>query len=169
MKREISLKDGRLEFPAFPVVLVTVGENIIAIGLIHVFSFTPPKIGIGVHPKRHSHQLLEKIKDFGVNIPTKELVEKVNICGTVSGRSVDKFKETGLTKMKPKIIKSVLINECPVNLECDKVERLSFKGSHDWFVGEVVATHKEENYEREKALSYWVKEYRVMGDLVLKR
>jgi len=71
--------------------------------------------------------------------------------------------------MKPKIIKSVLINECPVNLECDKVERLSFKGSHDWFVGEVVATHKEENYERERALSYWVKEYRVMGDLVLKR
>jgi len=169
MKKEIGLKEGRLEFPAFPVVLVTVGENIIAIGLVHAFSFTPLKIGIGVHPRRYSHQLLEEIKDFGVNIPKKELVEKVNICGTVSGRNVDKFKETGLTKMKPKIIKSVLIEECPVNLECDKVEKLSFEGSHDWFVGEVVAVHKEEDYNREKALSYWDKEYRVMGDLVMKR
>jgi flavin reductase (DIM6/NTAB) family NADH-FMN oxidoreductase RutF len=169
MKKEIGLKEVRLEFPAFPVVLVTVGENIIAIGLIHVLSFTPPKMGIGVHPKRYSYQLLEEVKDFGVNIPTRELVEKVNICGTVSGRNVDKFKETGLTKMKSKIIKSVLIDECPVNFECDKIEKLSFKGSHDWFVGEVVAAHKEENYDREKALSYWNKEYRVMGDLVLKR
>lgn len=169
MKKEIDLIGARREFPAFPVVLVTVGENIIAIGLVHAFSFTPPMIGIGVHPKRHSHQLLKEIKDFGVNIPTTDLAEKVNICGTVSGRNVNKFKESGLTQMKPKIINSVLIEECPVNFECQLVQKLSFGGSHDWFVGEVVAAHKEENYDREKALCYWNKEYRGMGDLILKR
>ena len=169
MKMEIDKKNARLEFPAFPVVLVTVEENIIAIGLVHIFSFTPLKIGIGMHPQRHSYGLLEKIKDFGVNIPTKELVEKVDLCGTLSGRDVDKFKESGLTKMKPKKIKSVLIKECPVNLECDKVQKITFSGSHDWFVGEVVAAHRDEAYDREKALSYWDKEYRVMGERVLKR
>jgi len=104
MKMEIDKKNARLEFPAFPVVLVTVEENIIAIGLVHIFSFTPLKIGIGMHPKRYSYRLLEKIKDFGVNIPTKELVEKVDLCGTLSGRDVDKFKESGFTKMNAQLI-----------------------------------------------------------------
>jgi flavin reductase (DIM6/NTAB) family NADH-FMN oxidoreductase RutF len=169
MKQEIDIADARVNFPAFPVVLITVGENIIAIGLVHVFSFTPPMIGIGVHPKRYSYKLLKEIKDFGVNIPTTDLAEKVNICGTVSGRNLDKFKEAELTKMKPKMIKSVLIEECPVNMECRVVEQLSFGGSHDWFVGEMVAANMEENFDREKALSYWKKEYRGMGELIMKR
>lgn len=169
MKKEIDVKEARRNFPSFPVTLVTVGENIIAIGLLHVFSFTPPMIGIGVHPTRYSHQLVKEFKDFGVNIPTKELAERVNICGSVSGEDMDKFKEAGLTPMKPKLIKSLLIEECPVNMECKVVEELRFGGSHDWFVGEVVAAHKEEGYDRTKALSYWNKEYSVMGDLILRR
>ena len=169
MKTEIDLKTSRHEFPVFPVVAVTVKENIIAIGLVHMFSFTPPMIGIGVHPRRYSYELLEQTKDFGVNIPTKELVEKVNLCGTISGRNKNKFQEAGLTPMKAKKIKSALIEEFPVNLECDNVQKLSFGGSHDWFIGEVVAAHKDENYDREEALSYWKSEYRVMGDLVMKR
>lgn len=169
MKKEIDLKEARKEFPAFPVTLVTVGDNIIAIGLVHLFSFTPPMIGIGVHPKRYSHQLLKEIKDFGVNIPTKDLVEKVDICGNISGRNLNKFEKSKLTPMDPKLIKSKLIEECPVNMECKVVKELSFGGSHDWFIGEVVKAYKEDSYEREMALSYWKKEYRIMGDLILKR
>jgi flavin reductase (DIM6/NTAB) family NADH-FMN oxidoreductase RutF len=169
MKKEIDIKDARANFPAFPVTLITVGDNIIAIGLVHVFSFTPPMIGIGVHPRRYSHQLLKEIKDFGVNIPPIDLAEKVNICGSVSGKNLDKFKEAGLTQMKPKIIRSVLIEECPVNMECRVVKELSFGGSHDWFVGEVLVAHMEDAYDREKALTYWKKEYRQMGDLILQR
>jgi flavin reductase (DIM6/NTAB) family NADH-FMN oxidoreductase RutF len=169
MKSEIDLKTSRHEFPVFPVVAVTVKDNIIAIGLVHFFSFTPPMIGIGLNPKRYSYELLENSSDFGVNIPTKDLVEQVNLCGTISGRNRNKFQEAGLTPMKAKIIKSALIEEFPVNLECDNVQKLNFGGSHDWFVGEVVAAHKDEDYDREQALSYWKSEYRIMGDLILKR
>jgi flavin reductase (DIM6/NTAB) family NADH-FMN oxidoreductase RutF len=168
MKTEMDLKMSRKEFPSFPVVAVTVRDNIIAIGLVHAFSFDPPMIGIGVNPKRYSYQLLEETKDFGVNIPTKNLVEQVNLCGNISGRNRNKFQEAGLTPMKAKIIKSALIEECPVNLECANVQKLDFGGSHSWFVGEVVAAHRDENYDREQALSYWKSEYRVMGDLVKK-
>ncbi len=169
MKKEIDIKDARANFPAFPVTLITVDDNIIAIGLVHVFSFTPPMIGIGVHPRRYSHQLLKEIKDFGVNIPPIDLAEKVDICGSVSGKNLDKFKEAGLTQMKPKMIRSVLIEECPVNMECRVVKEFIFGGSHVWFVGEVLVAHMEEDYDREKALSYWKKEYRGMGDLILQR
>ncbi len=168
MKTEIEVKDARTKFPAFPLVLVTAGENIIAIGMVHVFSFDPFMIGIGVHPNRYSHKLLKDIKDFGVNIPTIDLVEKVNKCGTHSGRNMNKFQKFNLTQMKPKAIKSVLIEECPVNMECNVVKELS-TGDHDWFIGEVIIVHKEEDYDREKALTYWNKEYRAMGDLIMRR
>lgn len=169
MKSEIDLKTSRHVFPVFPVVAVTVKDNIIAIGLVHAFSFNPPMIGIGVNPKRYSYELLEETKDFGVNIPAKDHVEQVNLCGTISGRNRNKFQEAGLTPMKVKKISSSLIAEFPVNLECANVQKLSFGGSHDWFVGEVVKAYKDEDYDREQALSYWKSEYRVMGDLVMKR
>ncbi len=168
MKREIDIKEARPQFPAYPVVLVTVRENIIAIGLVHWFSFTPPMVGIGVHPKRYSHGLLKEVGDFGVNIPTIDMAEQVDICGTISGRDGNKFERAGLTPMKSKVIISGLIEECPVNMECRLVKELSL-GSHDWFIGEVVAAHMEEGYDREKALQYWKKEYRSMGDVVLKK
>ena len=56
-----------------------------------------------------------------------------------------------------------------MNLECANVQKLSFGGSHDWFVGEVVAAYRDENYDREQALSYWKSEYRVMGDLIMRK
>jgi flavin reductase (DIM6/NTAB) family NADH-FMN oxidoreductase RutF len=145
-----------------------VGENIIAIGLVHWFSFTPPMVGIGVHPKRHSHGLLKKMGDFGVNIPVVGMEEQVDLCGTISGRDANKFERSGLTPMRARVITSKLIEECPVNMECRIVKELSF-GSHDWFVGEVVAAHMDEGYDREKALQYWKKEYRAMGDVILKK
>ena len=169
MKDKIDVKDARPQFQAYPVVLVTVEENIIAIGLIHWFSFVPPMLGIGVHPKRYSYDLLKKAGEFGVNIPIMGMEKKVDICGSISGRDANKFERAKLTPMKPTSITSALIEECPVNLECRIVKELSFGGSHNWFLGEVVAAHMEEDYDREKALQYWKKEYRRMGDIVLKK
>lgn len=169
MKKEIEAKDARPQFPAYPVTLVTVGENIIAIGLVHWFSFIPPMVGIGVHPKRYSHGLLKEVGDFGVNIPIIGMEEKVDVCGSISGKNANKFERAGLTPMKPTSINSVLIEECPVNMECRIIKELSFGGSHDWFVGEVVTAHMEETYDREQALQYWKKEYRGMGRVVLRK
>jgi flavin reductase (DIM6/NTAB) family NADH-FMN oxidoreductase RutF len=42
----------------------------------------------------------------------------MDYCGCVSGKDVDKFEKTGLTKEPAKKVKASLITECPVNLEC---------------------------------------------------
>lgn len=64
------LREGLRAFPAFPVVLVTVGDNIITVGMVHVFSFRPPLVGIGIAPARYSFALLREKGEFVVNIPT---------------------------------------------------------------------------------------------------
>lgn len=45
-----------------------------------------------------------------------------------SGRDINKFKVSGLTPKKGKLVSSYLIEKCPVNLECKVAHKLDLKG-----------------------------------------
>ena len=62
---------------------------------------------------------------------------------------MDKFSATQLTPMAAEKVKSPLIKECPVNLEC-RVKQVIPLGSHDLFLGEVVAAHMDTEIQDEK-------------------
>jgi flavin reductase (DIM6/NTAB) family NADH-FMN oxidoreductase RutF len=53
---------------------------------------------------------------------------------------VDKFAETGFTPMPADEISVPLVGECPINFEC-RLVHTAHLGSHDWFIGEIVAVH----------------------------
>ncbi|MGC9060643.1 MAG: flavin reductase family protein, partial [Thermoplasmata archaeon] len=138
---EVKIDEAYRLFPCFPVALVTCGTfertNIITIGMTHVFSFAPPMLGIGVAPKRYSYQLLKEHREFVINLPTKEIAEAVMKCGSISGRTVEKFKHAGLTKIRSRKVSTGSIKECPIRFEC--VIKQDFEtGDHTWFVGEIV-------------------------------
>lgn len=132
-----------------PVVLVTTVNNngtpnIVTLAWVGVANSTPPMLSIAVREQRHSHGNLMKTKEFVVNIPSSDLVLQTDHCGTVSGKEHDKFAETGLTPEPSKIVKPPGIRECPVNVEC-RVRHTINLGSHDLFIGEVVAARVEES------------------------
>lgn len=167
MKANILADQASDCFSGFPVVLASVGgtkDNIITLAMCHVFSIKPPYLGVGISPKRFSHGLLKATKDFAINIPDRKMLKAVQICGSKSGRNVDKFTASGLTREKASKISSPLIAECPVNIECVKVNEVD-AGDHTWFVGEVVAAKKDPSYKDADMLLYWGK-YRVIGELV---
>jgi flavin reductase (DIM6/NTAB) family NADH-FMN oxidoreductase RutF len=62
----------------------------------------PPLVAISVAPTRHSHTLIEESGEFVINIPTIETLQAVYACGSLTGRSFDKFKKTNLTPSQPK-------------------------------------------------------------------
>lgn len=167
MKKVITADDAQDAFSGFPVVLGTVAsekDNIITLAMCHVFSFRPPLMGVGIGPRRFSHGLFKESKDFAVNVPDKSMLRAVEICGSKSGRKVDKFEAAGLTREKPAKITAPLIAECPVNIECVKVKEVD-AGDHTWFIGEIVAARRDDSYDKGDMLLYWG-EYRVIGDLV---
>ena len=171
-KKIVEPDRGLRLFPAFPVVLACVESegkrNIITLGMVHVFSFEPPLVGVGVHPKRYSFAMMRNAKEFTLNIPGKDLLEKTNFCGTHSGRDTDKFRETGLTPGTSETVKSPVIEECPVNYECKVVKELE-TGDHVWFIAEVTRVRVSDNYDKENALIYWGKEYRTAGKVLMVR
>ncbi|MHA2407583.1 MAG: flavin reductase family protein [Candidatus Ranarchaeia archaeon] len=132
-----------------PVVLLTCinsnkEANIITLAWVGVAASDPPMIGVGIRPSRYSHELISETKEFVINIPTEELLQESDWIGRVSGRNHDKFSEAKLTPEPASIVQSPLIKECPVNLEC-KLYQVVPCGSHDLFLGEVVATHIEKD------------------------
>jgi len=158
--------DGIIALPSFPVILVTVGRNIMAAGAFHFYSFKPPSVMVGIKPEKYTYELITEKGEFGINIPTKEQLEKLNICGAFSGRDVDKYQKAGLTPRKGNKIDSHIIEECPVSLECQVVHQIGYEGSHRWFIGEIKEVHIDEDYTRDDALMFWLGQFRTVGQLI---
>jgi len=72
--------------------------------------------------------------------------DKVHFCGTRSGRKVDKFAETGLTRRKPVMTSSVLVEEAIVIYECRVVNEVE-AGDHQLIVAEVVFVHRKKGVD----------------------
>ena len=148
-----TLPPTTLLFPT-PVVLVTcVNEagkpNIITLAWVGVVNSDPPMIGISIRPERYSHACVKQSREFVVNLPSEEMVRKVDACGVLSGRETDKFCSMGWKQVTAQKVRPPLIDECPVQMECRVKQEISL-GSHDLFLGEIVALHVKEEVQNEK-------------------
>jgi flavin reductase (DIM6/NTAB) family NADH-FMN oxidoreductase RutF len=159
------IKPGSTALYPVPAVLVSCGAerpNIITLAWVGTLCSDPPSVGIGVRPERFSHGLIAEIGEFVVNLPRVDQVDLVDYCGQVSGRNVDKWAACGLTPIPANEVRTPLIAECPVSLECRVTQQLTL-GVHDLFIGEVLAVQIDEemltergqvNYEQAQPLAY---------------
>jgi len=158
-----------------PAVLVSCGvgkqANIITLAWVGTLCSKPPLMGIGVRPSRHSHGLIEKNGEFVINLPRAEQAELVDHCGVVSGRDEDKWAACGFTQAPAAEVQVPLIAECFVNIECRLQQTLSL-GSHDLFIGEIVAVQMDEavlnekgqlDFTQAKPFAFLIREYRQIG------
>ena len=73
---------------------------------------------IAVAPRRYSWRFLEEVPEFVIAVPDDGLRSAVDLCGTKSGRVLDKFEAAGLTRVPSVHVQPPSILECPINLEC---------------------------------------------------
>lgn len=168
MKKEVSPSRAIFTFPGFPVAVACIGENPITLAAVSFFSFNPPMVAIGIIKNRYSYGLIQERMDFTLNLPSVDQLDVTHYIGTVSGRDVDKFKETRLTPVEGTHVTSSWIKEFPVSMECRVVHTVDLDGSHVWFIGEVLAAYVEEGYDRSMAISYWGNQYRRTGEELAK-
>lgn len=75
-----------------------------------------------VRKSRHTFQMIEEVKDFTVSIPVNgQLKKELGICGTKSGRDIDKFETCNLTADYLKNFRTPVIKECDLHFLC-KIE-----------------------------------------------
>lgn len=143
-------KPGNMIYP-LPAVMVSVGDadgntNIITVAWTGTICTNPAMAYISVRPERYSYEMIRSSGEFVINLTTKDLVHATDYCGVKSGRDVDKWKETRLTRGKAEKLRyAPTIVESPVNIEC-KVTEVKELGSHHMFLATVEAVQVDGTY-----------------------
>ena len=146
---------------AFLVVKSKDGEkiNVMTIGWAAIgFMWSKPIMTVMVRKSRFTHHIIEKASGFTVSIPTDELKEALNFCGTKSGRDFDKFKECKLSVVPAQKVDTPIINISGFHYECKIVCKSEMNPDflckeykenvyadndyHTFYFGEIVACYK---------------------------
>ncbi|MBP7653823.1 flavin reductase [Candidatus Dependentiae bacterium] len=121
---------------------------------------------IVVRPSRYTFEFIEKFNTFTLSSFSENFRNKLTVCGTKTGRTTDKIKETGLTPVKSKKICAPSYKESELSIECKKIYFDDFKpmrfisseienvynGSdyHRMYFGEIVFVEGIEKYRTVK-------------------
>ncbi|MCR5296273.1 MAG: flavin reductase family protein [Clostridiales bacterium] len=129
-----------------PVVLVSCAEkgrpenrNMVTLAWAGTVNSEPPMVSVSIRKERYSHGLVLGSGEFVVNLVDEDMCRAVDFCGVRSGRDVDKAKETGLSYIPAEGMETApAVAGAPVSLSC-RVKQVIELGSHDMFIGEIVA------------------------------
>lgn len=133
--------------------LVTSGfqekTNIIAVSFCMPVSKEPPLVAVAIGPKSYSYDLINKSKEFIINVPLEDYCSEIYFCGFHSGKNIDKFKEVELTKVMAKKLSVPIIDECVAFMECKVVNEYT-TGDKQLIIGEVIEAYADESALKNK-------------------
>ena len=106
-----------------------------------------PILTVYVRPSRYTYSRLEEVGEFTVNVLPPADSEALQLCGTVSGRDVDKFARTGLKPIPAQKVQVPIIEQGVIHYECQVVHRNDLLPVH--LQDEIkVAAYPEGNFHR---------------------
>jgi len=152
MKKNLKINNFTSVLHPYPTTLITtIGvdnkPNIIAIAWITPLSINPPVLMFALRRERYSYKLLNENKEFVVNIPNFSLIKESLMCGTYSGKEVDKFKLTNFTPVESEFVKVPSIKECIGNIECKVLDIIDKKElDHVIILGEILNVLVDEKF-----------------------
>jgi flavin reductase (DIM6/NTAB) family NADH-FMN oxidoreductase RutF len=118
--------------------------NMLTVAWAGTVNSEPPMVSVSVQKKRYSHDIIRDSGEFVVNLVDEAHCKAMDYCGVRSGRDGDKFVATGLHPMPAEGLQyAPAVEECPAYLAC-KVRQVLELGSHDMFIGEVVAVQVQD-------------------------
>jgi flavin reductase (DIM6/NTAB) family NADH-FMN oxidoreductase RutF len=108
-----------------------------------------------VRPSRYTYEFIEDSGVFTVNVPTEDLRRWVTICGTRSGRDIDKFGDYEMSISPANTVDTVAIDACPLVYHdlvpahlAPEIEAGSYGGSdyHRVYYGEIRGCYAAQDY-----------------------
>lgn len=145
MKKSLGIKAALYPKPALVIGSYDKAgkANIMTAAWAGICNSNPLSIAVSMRPATYSHGNVTEMKSFTVNIPSSGLVKYVDYAGRLSGKDVDKFKETGLTPVKGEFVNAPYVKEFPIVIECE-LTAFHDLGSHRQFIGKVIDVKADE-------------------------
>lgn len=126
MKRNIEITDyaGKIMEQTSKGILLTtkadgkVNSMTIGWGFLGI-QWAKPIFVVLVRQSRHTKAMLDKNPEFTINVPLGAIDKNIlGVCGTKSGRDMDKIAVLGLTLEEGETVSVPAIKELPLTLEC---------------------------------------------------
>ena len=176
-----SLSPSTLLSPT-PVVLVSCAEkdrpenrNMITLAWAGTVNSEPPMVSVSIRKERFSHSMILESGEFVVNLADEDMCRAVDFCGVRSGRDTDKSRETGLRYIPAEgMAAAPAVEGAPASLSC-RVRQVIPLGSHDMFLGEIVAVRVRQDLldekgglhlEKARLIAYSHGLYQKLGDVM---
>ncbi|MDH4212114.1 MAG: flavin reductase family protein [candidate division WOR-3 bacterium] len=122
--------------------LINGRPNYAVIGYMSPFDFGK-HVFFSLYKKRYTRIGIQENKTFSVNIPSEEMIKEVVICGSKSGRDVDKSQL--FHNFYGDLETAPMIRECPLNMECSVTEMLDYD-PNEGIIGRVVKSYVDPEF-----------------------
>jgi flavin reductase (DIM6/NTAB) family NADH-FMN oxidoreductase RutF len=110
---------GKIKKGAFLTVQAGDKLNTMTIGWAQFgWIWQKPIMMIAVRSSRHTFAIIEQAEDFTVTVPKGGMDKALALCGTKSGREMDKLKAAGLEQGKARKVGSPIIKAPGYHYEC---------------------------------------------------
>jgi flavin reductase (DIM6/NTAB) family NADH-FMN oxidoreductase RutF len=111
--------------------------NVMTIAWGGICCSQPPCVTISLRKATFTYGNIMARQAYTLSVPSIGHVKEADFFGVVSGRNVDKFKETGLTPVRSDLVDAPYVGEFPMILECKVIHHYEI-GLHTHFVGEIL-------------------------------
>jgi len=124
------------------VVLITTADkegrtNAAPFSFVMPVSSNPPLVAFASAPQRHTLANIRETKEFVLNMPSEDMLDKLWICADSFPKGVSEIKQASLTEMKSATVAVPGIEESIGRIEC-VLEFEKEAGDHVIVVGKVV-------------------------------
>ena len=123
--------------------------NFMAVGWVVRTNANPPMIAVGIGRSHYTCQGIDTQKAFSVNIPGKNLLQKTDYVGLVSGEKTDKSQV--FTTFQGELEGAPMIQEAALCLECQLVQSVELP-TNNVYIGEIVGAWSDEKFMTENKL-----------------
>jgi flavin reductase (DIM6/NTAB) family NADH-FMN oxidoreductase RutF len=109
----------QIEKGAFLSVQAGDKANVMTIGWASIgFIWGRPMMTVLVRKSRHTWSIMERATDFTVSVPFCDMRKQLEICGTQSGKKINKLEKCGMEFFPAEKVKTPIINLQGIHYEC---------------------------------------------------
>jgi flavin reductase (DIM6/NTAB) family NADH-FMN oxidoreductase RutF len=146
----------RLLVPRLTVLITTVNkegrDNAAPFSFVMPVSFNPPLLSFACIPRWHTYKNVRANKEFVVNVPSKEMLQALMVCGKPFPEGISEIDKASLTRINSVKVKPPRIKEAVAWLECKLVRDIP-AGDHHILMGEVLSSQVKKEFWADKRLS----------------
>jgi flavin reductase (DIM6/NTAB) family NADH-FMN oxidoreductase RutF len=104
----------------------------------------PPCVYVSLRQATYTYKNIMARKAYTVSIPSEDYVAQADYFGMATGRTTDKFADTGLTPVRADNVDAPYVGEFHLVLECKLLQTVDL-GLHTQFIGEILDVKAEES------------------------